>query len=673
MNKVNKAQAEAIRHNEGPMLVLAGPGSGKTFVITTRTKTLIEEHHVNPNNILVITFTKAAALEMQERFERMMGQARTGVHFGTFHAVFFQILKYAYGFNANNIIREEQKAQFFKETIRNMELEIEDEADFISGVQSEVSLVKGDMLSLEHYYSINCSEQIFKKIYHAYDDYLRRHNLIDFDDMMVFTYELFKERKDILAIWQKRYQYILIDEFQDINTLQYRIIQMLAAPQNNLFIVGDDDQSIYRFRGAKPEIMLNFAKDYPDAKQVLLDINYRSTEKIVESASRLIKNNKKRFEKQIHTVKGEGTPPTLREFATLPEENKAILEKIAEFRKQGYDYSDMAILFRTNIQPRSLIEKLLEYNLPFKMKDSIPNIYEHWIARNLIDYINFARGQRDRNTFLQIMNRPNRYFSRDCVPNTTVDFTQIRSFYSDRSWMFDRINKLEYDLDMIKEMDPYSAIYYIRKAIGYEEYLTEYATFRRIKPEELIDTLNEIAEAAKPFKTYDEWFAHMEDYKEELQKQVKERYKSGNDAISLATMHSSKGLEYEIVFIIDSNEEITPHHKAILDDDMEEERRMFYVAMTRAKKHLFIYWVKERYNKELVVSRFVRELYLSESDLVEGAIVQHKNYGVGKVLKKENGKITIAFPKFPQPKVLDIKYCLSNQLLKLGEPAEQKR
>lgn len=667
MNKVNKAQAEAISHNKGPMLVLAGPGSGKTFVITTRTKTLIEEHHVNPNNILVITFTKAAAVEMQERFERLMGQERVGVHFGTFHAIFFQILKYAYGFNASNIIREDQRAQFFKETIRKMDLEIEDEADFISGIQSEVSLVKGDMLSLEHYYSINCSEEIFKKIYHAYDDYLRRHNLIDFDDMLVFTYELFKERKDILSIWQKRYQYILIDEFQDINTLQYKIVQMLAKPEDNLFIVGDDDQSIYRFRGAKPEIMLNFKNEYPEAKQVLLDINYRSTEKIVKSASRLIKNNKKRFDKKISTVHGEGENIVLKEFATLPEENKEILNQIKAYHKAGYEYSDMAILFRTNIQPRSLIEKLLEYNLPFKMKDSIPNIYEHWIARNIIDYIKFACGGRDRNTFLQIMNRPNRYFSRECVPNSTVDFTQLRSFYSDRTWMFDRINKLEYDLDMIKGMDPYSAVYYIRKAIGYEEYLTEYATFRRIKVEELLDTLNEIAEAAKPFKTFEEWFTHMEEYKEELQNQVKDRYKNNNDAISLATMHSSKGLEYQIVFIIDANEEITPHHKAILDEDLEEERRMFYVGMTRAKSRLHIYWVKERYNKELVVSRFVRELYLSEYDLQVGTVVEHKNYGTGTILAKENGKITVDFPKFPKPKILDIKYCLGNQLLKIGE------
>lgn len=663
--KVNQSQKEAIMHNKGPMLVLAGPGSGKTYVITSRAKALIEEHHVEPNHILVITFTKAAAVEMQQRFERLMRKQHTGVRFGTFHAVFFQILRYAYGFTSANIIREEQKAQFFRELIRHMELDLDDEKDFISGIEAEVSLVKGDMLNLEHYYSMNCSEEIFKKIYHAYDNYLRQHNLLDFEDMLVFTYELFTQRKDILALWQKKFQYILIDEFQDINSLQYRIIQMLAKPQDNLFIVGDDDQSIYRFRGAKPEIMLNFEKDYPSAKRVLLDINYRSTKEIIDSAGRLIKHNKKRFLKEIKTVKGQGEKVKLQEFASLPLENKQIIDEIKAFHEQGIAYNEMAVLFRTNIQPRSLIEKMLEYNLPFKMKDSIPNIYEHWIARNLIDYINIARGDRDRGSFLQIMNRPNRYINRECLTSSQVDFVQLKSFYSDKAWMLDRINKLEYDLEMIRGMDPYSAIYYIRKAVGYEEYLVEYAKFRRIKVEELTDTLDEIAEAAKPYKTYEEWVEHINEYGEELKEQIRHRYENQLDAISLATMHSAKGLEYEVVFIIDANEEITPHHKAVLDEDLEEERRMFYVAMTRAKSKLIIYWVKERYNKELAVSRFVRELFMDSEDILEGVTIYHKNYGEGVVVKKQDGKLWVRFKKIEGERLLDINYCLNNQLIQL--------
>lgn len=663
--KVNQSQKEAILHHKGPMLVLAGPGSGKTHVITTRAKVLTTEYKVAPNHILVITFTKAAAVEMQQRFERLMKKQHTGVHFGTFHAVFFQILRYAYGFTGANIIREEQKSQFFRELIRQMELELEDENDFIAGIESEVSLVKGDMINLEHYYSLNCSEEIFKKIYYAYEEYLKRHNLLDFEDMLVFTYELFCERKDILALWQKKYQYILIDEFQDINTLQYKIIKMLAKPQDNLFIVGDDDQSIYRFRGAKPEIMLNFQKEYPNAKKVLLNINYRSTKEIIDSAARLIKHNKHRFPKEIQTVHGQGEKVMLKEFPTLILENKYLIEQIQALHEKGIPYHEMAILFRTNVQPRSLIEKLLEYNLPFKMKDSIPNIYEHWIARNLMDYINFARGNRDRGSFLQIMNRPNRYLTREALRDSHVDFLQLRSYYADRSWMLERINKLEYDIKMLQGMDPYSAIYYIRKAIGYEEYLEEYAKFRRIKVEELYDILNEIAEAAKPYKTYEEWFEHIREYGEELKEQTKHRYESWQDAVALATMHSAKGLEYEAVFIIDANEEITPHHKAVLEEDLEEERRMFYVAMTRAKSYLTICWVKERYNKELEVSRFVRELFLDSEELSEGVTIYHKNYGEGVIVKKKEGKLWVRFKKMEGERLLDINYCLDHQLLKL--------
>lgn len=663
--KVNQSQKEAILHHKGPMLVLAGPGSGKTHVITSRAKVLTTEYKVAPNNILVITFTKAAAVEMQQRFERLMKKQHTGVQFGTFHAVFFQILRYAYGFTGANIIREEQKSQFFRETIRQMELELDDENDFIAGIESEVSLVKGDMINLEHYYSLNCSEEIFKKIYHAYDDYLKRHNLLDFEDMLVFTYELFCQRKDILALWQKKFQYILIDEFQDINTLQYKIVQMLAKPQDNLFIVGDDDQSIYRFRGAKPEIMLNFQKDYPGAKKVLLDINYRSTKEIIDSAGRLIKHNQNRFPKEIRTIHGQGEKVKLKEFPTLLMENKYLIEQVQAYHEKGIPYHDMAILFRTNVQPRSLIEKLLEYNLPFKMRDSIPNIYEHWIAKNLMDYINIARGARDRGSFLQIMNRPNRYINRESLRESQVDFLQLRNYYADKSWMLERINKLEYDLEMLRGMDPYSAIYYIRKAIGYEEYLGEYAKFRRIKVEELYDTLNEIAEAAKPYKNYEEWSTHIREYGEELKEQTRHRYENQQDSIALATMHSAKGLEYEVVFIIDANEEITPHHKAILDEDLEEERRMFYVAMTRAKSHLTICWVKERYNKELEVSRFVRELFLDSEDLSEGVTIHHKNYGEGVIVKKQEGKLWVRFKKIEGERLLDINYCLDHQLLQL--------
>ena len=666
---INQSQLKAIQHGKGPMLVLAGPGSGKTLVITRRTKQLIEEYGINPQNILVITFTKAAAEEMKERFHSLTNGKYSGVNYGTFHAIYFTILKYAYHYNASNIIRDDQKNQYFKEIIEQLELKIEDEKEFILSLSSEISLVKGERMDLDHYYSINCSDEVFKKIYQAYENRMRKSNLIDFDDMLVLCYELLKERADILAIWQKKYQYILIDEFQDINKVQYDIIRLLALPENNLFIVGDDDQSIYRFRGAKPEIMLNFNRDYPNGERILLDINYRSTAKIVASAAILVKNNTKRFPKNIHAIKDEGHDVILKTFKELKEQNSMVVANILQYYKEGIPFSNMAILFRTNTQPRALIEKLMEYNVSFQMKDMIPNIYDHWITGNIIAYFKIVMGSRDRALFLQIANRPKRYLNRECFEDPTVEFLRLREYYGDKDWMLDRLEKLEYDINMMKDMSPYAAINYIRKGIGYEDYLTEYAAYRKIKVDDLVDTLNELQETARTYKSYEEWFMHIEDYRNELREQAENRKKKDKDkdSVSMATMHSSKGLEYQVVFIIDANEGITPHHKAVLEADLEEERRLFYVAMTRAKEYLHIYSVKERYNKELACSRFVGELLLDRDKLKPGAKVEHKTYGMGIIKSNNQGKLVVYFERLQKERILDLEFCIQNMLLTIIE------
>lgn len=663
--KENQSQLKAIQHNKGPMLVLAGPGSGKTLVITKRTQNLIEEYGVNPRNILVITFTKAAANEMRERFSRLTKGSYTSVSFGTFHAIFFTILKYAYNFNGSNILKDDQKYQYFREIIEQLKIEVDDEKDFILNLMSEVSLVKGERMDLDHYYSINCSEEVFKKVYRLYDNRLRSSNLIDFDDMLSLCYELLIERKDILALWQKRFQYILIDEFQDINKVQYDIIKMLALPENNLFIVGDDDQSIYRFRGAKPEIMLNFSKNYPECSTVLLDTNYRSTSNVVRSASNVIKNNKHRFPKKIYAMKKSGTDVSIETFPGIKEENESVVSHLLNYQKVGVPFSDMAVLFRTNTQPRALLEKIMEYNIPFYMKDMIPNIYEHWISKNIFTYINLAMGHRERGLFLEIINRPKRYVRRECFSEPIVDFLDLRKYYGDKDWMLDRIDKLEYDLKFMESMSPFAAINYIRKGIGYDDYLKEYASERKIGLEELLDTLNELQESSRNYKTYEEWFLHIKEYKEELKKQERKEKEENKDCITMATMHSSKGLEYQVVFIIDANEGIMPHHKSILDEDIEEERRLFYVAMTRAKEYLHIYNVKERYNKELSPSRFVGEILIDIEKLKPGIKIEHKTYGSGKIKYIDNKKIIIYFDKIKKDRTLDLQFSIQNCLIKV--------
>ena len=279
---VDAAQKQAIEHNQGPMLVLAGPGSGKTLVITRRTQWLIQKAGVAPGNILVVTFTRAAAGEMRSRFDRLMDGRHLPVSFGTFHAIFFTILKYAYKYKVENILSEDEKYAILRDIIHQIDVEMDDEKDFVMDIAGEISRVKGDMISLEHFYPVNCAKDVFEEIYKAYAAKLGRMRRLDYDDMLVQTWQLFKKYPDILAAWQKKYTYILIDEFQDINRVQYEIIRMLAMPENNLFVVGDDDQSIYKFRGAKPEILLGFTRDYPEAKMTVLNTNYRSTGAVVK-------------------------------------------------------------------------------------------------------------------------------------------------------------------------------------------------------------------------------------------------------------------------------------------------------------------------------------------------------------------------------------------------------
>ena len=592
----NASQTRAIHHKNGPMLVLAGPGSGKTLVITERTKYLIEECGIDPAQILVITFTKAAATEMKRRFQRKMNRS-CPVTFGTFHAVYFAILKHAYNYSADNIAREEQRYQCMREIIAKEHLTYEDETEFITSLLGEISLVKNSGIQIANYYSKNCAETVFRKVYREYHEFLYKNRLIDFDDMLVYTKELFEQRPDILAAWQNKYRYILIDEFQDINRIQYDIIKMLAGERKNLFIVGDDDQSIYRFRGAKPEIMLHFKDDYPEAETVLLDVNYRSTKNIVASAGCLISHNKERFTKKIEAADQGDIPIEWQQFES---------QRIQEAVERGAKYEEFAVLFRTNTQPRLLMEQLMEYNIPFRTRDTVPNLYEHWIAKDIFAYIRIAMGSRERRDFLQIMNRPKRYISRESLDEETVAFDVWEWYYEEQPWVAKRIEKLEGDIRMLERLSPYAAINYIRKAIGYDEFCTEYADYRRIKADDLFDVLDELLDAAREYKTYDAWFDHIENYTKELQEFYRVQNQNPN-RVALATLHSAKGLEYENDYIIDVNEGVMPYKKAVLEPEVEEERRMFYVGMTRAKKNLHLFSVRQLNHKDAEISRFIKE------------------------------------------------------------------
>ena len=606
----NEAQTQAIQHTDGPCLVLAGPGSGKTLTIVNRVKYLIEKQKVRPEEILVVTFTRFAAAEMKSRLCLVMGKRDLPVTVGTFHGIYYGILKWAYRMNQENILSETEKYQILRGVINKERMEIFDEEDFIQDIAAEIGKVKNNRIPLEEFVSEKCSADAFRNIYRNYEQHRKQLKKIDFDDMLVLCYELFRSRPDVLAQWQKKFRYVLIDEFQDINRIQYDVIRMLVQPENNLFVVGDDDQAIYGFRGADSELMLGFGKDFPDAKQILLGMNYRSTANIVQNSLKLIENNVERYSKKLEANREGGSCLHIQEVKDPVEEAEYVLEEIQKCKENGIKEEEIAILFRVHTDARAVVEAMVERKIPFQMKEHLPNIYEHFIAKDIMAYFRLATGARNRQDFLQVMNRPKRYLGRDSVAGTKVSFEDMRKFYCDKDWMIDRIDQFEWDVKMLMKMAPYAAIQYIRKRIGYDDFLKEYAFTHQINRSDLNEVLAEIEEAAKAFTSVEEWFTHVEEYTETLRAKEKERNRP-RPGVRLMTIHASKGLEFKQVFLIEANEGRIPYQKAKTDKEIEEERRLFYVAMTRAKDFLKICYVKIKNGKEVTPSRFVDELLKS--------------------------------------------------------------
>lgn len=610
---LNHAQTEAVAHNKGPCMVLAGPGSGKTLTIAKRIEYLIMRHKVRPEEILVITFTKYAAWEMKNRTRSICGPSSYAVTFGTFHGIYYGILKWAYRLNQSNLLSDEEKYRILREILPGIdwdqEPEADEEKDYLQELAIEIGNVKNNCMDIEEYEPVKYTTEKFRKLYRTYEETKKKYRKIDFEDMLIQCRDLFMKRPDILKKWQEKFQYILVDEFQDVNQAQYDVVRMLAAPQDNLFVVGDDDQSVYGFRGAKPGIMMEFMKDYPKARQILLDVNYRSSGYIVKGALRVIGNNKIRFEKKIEAFRKPDEIVHVQEVKDPVQEAEYVLERIREYREKGVSYTEMAVLYRTNVDARAMSELMMEYQIPFVMKEHLNNIYEHFIALDMISYLRLSQGEYDRKYFLQIANRPNRYLTRESMKTGNVSYESLRRYYRDKDWMVDRIDQLEWDMKMICDKTPYAAIQYIRKRMGYDEFLKEYAAYRKISSEDLFAVLEEIWQNSKGYGTIKEWFEHIESYGKMLKEQNK---KNGEkEGVNLMTMHAAKGLEFDTVFVIEANEGSCPYKKATADEEIEEERRLFYVAMTRAKRKLVISYVKEKNGKDLLPSRFVSELLLN--------------------------------------------------------------
>ena len=605
--KFNDMQQKAVVHRTGPCQVLAGPGSGKTLTVVNRIRYLIEECNVRPEEILVVTFTRYAAAEMKSRLAALTGRKNLPVTAGTFHGIYYGILKWAYKFDSRNILSEEEKYQILRSVISGQDLEVFDEEDFLRDIAEEIGRIKNNRLPLEEFVSAKVNAGSFRDIYKAYEERRKSLRKIDFDDMLVVCYELFRSRPDILALWQKKFRYILVDEFQDINRVQYDVIRMLALPENNLYVVGDDDQAIYGFRGADSELMFRFLRDFPDAEQIVLGTNYRSTGNIVKNSLKVISHNKRRFQKELTAVKDSGKCLHVQEVGSPAEEAEYVADQIEKYIGGGNAAEETAVLFRIHTDARPLVEELIKRHIPFQMKEHLPNIYDHFIAKDIQSYLRLASGRRERRDFLQVMNRPKRYIGRDSIQGAEVSFEDIRKFYCDKDWMLDRIDQFEWDVKMLAKMAPYAAIQYIRKRIGYDDFIRDYAYTHHVERADLNEILAELEESSKPCSSIEEWFRHIEEYTETLR--LKERQKSmDQEGVLLMTLHAAKGLEFDAVWLIEAMEGQIPYKKAKTDKETEEERRLFYVGMTRAREQLTVCYAKTKNGKAAEPSRFVDEL-----------------------------------------------------------------
>lgn len=511
------------------------------------------------------------------------------------------------------------------------------------------------------------SEQ-FRKVITHYENYKKRNEKIDFDDMLYQCYILLITNEKILDLWRRRYSYILIDEFQDINRVQYEIIKLLSLPNNNLFIVGDDDQSIYKFRGARPEFLLHFPQDFENTGRIILNINYRSTKEIVGSSNKVILNNKKRYKKQIETINGVGEKPLFINSEDGEEEALNIAKWINDCIKKGIDLLEIAIIFRTNIQARALVDIMMDLNIPFYLRDEIPNVYDHWIAKDLISYIKLSKDIRDNESLERIINKPKRYISKGIIFEAKKKggslFEKLYRFPNIQPWQLEKLEELKYHLARLGRKNPKEAIAYIRKNIDYDGYIYQYAQYRNIGVKGLKEILEEIVEGSKYFDDYKDMLSHIQTIKEEI-KEGKKKKIEGKNAVTLSTMHGAKGLEFEAVCIAGAVEGIIPHNKSSSLSELEEERRLFYVGLTRAKSHLTISIIKKRYEEEVKPSRFIEEMGLKTSvnEFSIGTTIIHSKYGRGKIQKLQDGIAYIEFDKGVFSRKIDLKTCIEKDII----------
>lgn len=602
----NIAQEEVIQTVEGQLIVIACPGSGKTTTLVRRIHHMTAECNIDSANILMITFTSAAAKEMKERYQKMYGKDQ--VTFCTIHALCMAILRKFRSFSNDSILSDAKS--FFYDTLRgNKKINAGDKEEFIKSLQTDISVLKNSGSTMDEFSPTCCEDKVlFEELYQKYEDYKEQCGLVDFDDMLLQAYDCMKHDAGCLSWLRDKYRYIQVDEYQDTNFLQRDIVYLLAGDNGNLTVVGDDDQSIYGFRGARPEVMLKFQKQYPDANLIRMNTNYRSCKEIIRVADNLIKKNTQRYEKDFLAFHEEmGTVEWIKK-SSRQYELLAVVSKVKALIENGTDPSSIAVLFRTNQQAEAVANLLMGQKIPFVSAEKIPSRYQHWMFEDIKSYHKLAKGENwTKKDLARVLNHPQRFLTDYEYIRAGLDERKMRSIaFTSTTEAWKRGKALDNVIDFFSLLNrlhgvaPEDFLLYLRLYGRYMEYLKEYAEFRNVDLQELLGIWKGYLEDAKVHNDWIEWGKYIVQYNKAL-----EAAQNNKKGVVLSTMHCSKGLEWEHVFIIDAVDGVCPYVKAEDAAAIEEERRLFYVAMTRAKEHLYLYSYEENNGKKVNPSPFL--------------------------------------------------------------------
>ena len=676
---LNDKQKEAVLYNDGPLLIIAGAGAGKTKTLTTKIAYLIEEGFAAPYNVLAITFTNKAAKEMKDRLYGLIGDLAQKVQVSTFHSFGLKLLRENYqklGYDRNFVIMDsDDSLTVVKKIIKD--LGYDPKIYNPRAIRNKISGCKNEMMTPEMYerYAVSDYEKVMHKVYEKYEEKLKKNNSVDFDDLLLLPIKLFKENPSVLQNYQELYKYILIDEYQDTNEAQYILSKMISAKYRKITCVGDDSQSIYSFRGANYKNILNFEKDYKDAKTILLEENYRSTSTILDAANQVIKNNTQRKDKNLWTSRGKGEKIKYYRAYNERDEAQYVIRKIKELRKKDVEYKDIAVLYRTNAQSRVLEEEMLKENMPYRVIGSF-YFYSRKEIKDLIAYLRLIHNSKDNVSLLRVINTPKRGIGLKTIETLTAkadaEGTSIYEAISSGKElefknMIEKLKSIAEELTLTELIDK------VLDASGMRQELESEKT---LESEVRLENLEEFKSITKSFEER-EGLVSLEDFLLEISLiSDVEEYKDDPNRVSLMTVHSVKGLEFSHVFVVGMEEGIFPHMNSLMEtSELEEERRLCYVAITRAKDDLYLVNARRRtlFGREQVnpVSRFIGEI---NKDLIEtnvkeeikqqeqapkvemeemfrkedvdyqvGDYVYHETFGTGRVVEVTNTLVSVAF------------------------------